>query len=723
MTIQQINRITVGLTISLLMGLLPANAGFVSELSPAPPDLSNQLVIQKTPNDPRFFEQTNLSQIKIPPAWDVTTGSSNAVVAVIETGVNIAHEELQGRLWTNNDEIPGNGRDDDNNGYVDDREGYNFMNDTADIVDQNGHGTGVASIVAANTNNGLGMAGVNWSAKLMILKALNSAGGGEYAIVAKALRYAADNGANVINMSFGTYFDSTELSTAVDYALSKGVTIVAAAGNNNQNQLLYPAAYPKVISVGAVDSSGQRASFSNYGNNLDVMAPGLNVLMANYVGNNSYAYGSGTSFAAAHVTGLASLMLSRNPALFPAQVESIIKSTTSNYGNANEYGSGIVNAASALGSAQIADQITARITASSAQAIADGQSALRVYVQVLNNDFPLANHQIRAYVNGPVIINGATFDKQEVYFGMTDRYGTITAEITALVPGKKLLIFSDITSGVALGDLMLTFNPVSGQMQYGAIKVAQSVVGALSPGDTATLWVDLRNTGNMPWAGSGSIPEGQMRLGTANPLDRTSKFYADSWLSSNRVATLQQTVVNPGEIGRFAFTIKAPVTSMVYKEYFSPVVEYVTWLPDLKVYWDITVANGGVDPVMAHYNASVIYKSANVVMSPGQITTLQIELINTGTAKWIAPGISAYGTVRMGTVNPYDRTSLVNTGAWISPNRALDTGFAIEPRERITLSFPIRAPDQPGIYVENFRLVAEYVGWFGPAFGWKITVQ
>ncbi len=681
------------------------------------------IAIAKSPNDPRFSEQTNLNQVKMPPAWDVTVGDSNQIVAIIDTGVNQDHEELMYRLWTNSDEIPNNGRDDDNNGYIDDHTGYNFMNNTPDITDQNGHGTGVASIIAANTDNGRGMAGINWNSKLMVLKALNSAGGGEYAVVAKALRYAADNGAQVINMSFGTYFDSTELSGAVDYAINKGVVIVAAAGNNAQNQLLYPASYAKVISVGAVDSSGQRASFSNYGNNLDVMAPGLNVLMANYIGNNSYAYGSGTSFAAAHVTGLASLILSRNPALSPTQVENIIKSTTSNYGNVLEYGNGIVNAASALGSTQISDQITAQITASSARAAADGQSILRANVRVLNNDFPLINHQIRAYVNGPIIISGETFDKREVYFGTTDRYGTVTAEITAVVPGKKLLIFSDITAGVSLGELTLTFDPVSGIAQYSAVKIAQSLIGALSPGDTATLWVDLKNTGNMPWAGSGSMVDGQMRLGTASPLDRTSKFYTDTWLSSNRVATLQQALVNPGEIGRFTFMIKAPVSQMTYKEYFSPVVEYVTWLSDIKIYWDITVANGGVDPVMAHYNAGVLYKSANLILAPGQTGALQIELINTGTAKWITPGISAYGVVRLGTVNPYDRASLVSTGAWLSPNRALDTGFAIEPNKRATLSFPIKAPNQPGVYAENFRLVAEYVGWFGPAFGWKITVQ
>ncbi len=681
------------------------------------------IMIAKAPNDPRFAEQTNLNQIKLPPAWDVTTGNSSQIVALIDTGVNPDHEELIYRLWVNADEIPSNGRDDDGNGYVDDYQGYNFMNDTADIVDQNGHGTGVASVIAANTNNGIGMAGVNWGCQLMVLKALNSAGGGEYHDVARALRYAADNGAEVINMSFGTYFDSTELKEAVDYAVARGVVIVAAGGNNSQNQLLYPAAYSNVISVGAVDNAGQRASFSNYGSNLDVVAPGINVLMANYVGTNSYSYGSGTSFAAAHVTGLVSLILARNPALSPTQVENIIKSSVSSYSNTLEYGSGIINAASALGSTQITDHIVGRITSSSSHALADNQSRIRISVQVTNNDFPLMNHQIRAYINGPVTWNGEVVDKRDIGLGNTDGSGAISFEITSAVAGNKLLVFSDITSGVGLGELTLTFDPLGGVPKYSATKVAQSETGVLAPGEYATLWLDLRNTGNMPWFGQGSIPNGQVRLGTAQPLDRRSNFYFNEWISINRVATLQQATVNPGETGRFTFTVQAPSQPGVYKEYFNPVAEYVTWLPDLKIYWEITVANGGVDPVIANYDANLIYKSANLLLAPSQVGMLQVEIKNTGTAKWIAPGgVSQYGVVKLGTVNPYDRaSSLANN--WLSDNRVADMGFAVGPGERITLAFMIKAPSQPGIYRENFRLVAEYVTWFGPAFGWTITVQ
>jgi len=685
---------------------------------------SAPLMIARTPNDPRFSEQTNLNQVKIPPAWDVTVGSSSQIVAIIDTGVNPDHEELLYRIWTNDDETPGNGKDDDNNGYVDDYRGYNFMNNTTDILDQNGHGTGIASIIAANTDNGRGMAGINWQTKIMVLKALNSAGGGEYTDVADALHYAADNGARVVNMSFGTYFDSTDLQAAVDYAISKGVTIVAAAGNNNQSQLLYPAGYSNVVAVGAVDGTGQRASFSNYGNALDVVAPGINVLMANYVGNNAYVYGSGTSFAAAHVSGLVSLLLARNSTLVPAQIESVVKGTATNMNNPLEYGSGIVNAASALGSSQATDRITGRITSSSTHALADGVAKIRVNVLVTNNDFPAGNHQIRVYANAPVIINETFVDQRDIYVGSTDMSGNLNFTLSSNISGQKLLIFSDTTAGVNLGDITLIFDPLTGvAANYSAAKVAQSSAVTLAPGEQATLWVDVRNTGNVAWSGKGSLANGQMRLGTFRPQDRQSQFYANGWLSNNRAATLQQSLVQPGEVSRFEFVVTAPAQPSTYREYFNPVVEYVAWLADTNIYWDITVSNNGVDPDISHYNVEVIYKSANLIVSPGQTGMLQLEIRNIGGADWVDPTVATWGAVRLGTVQPYDRASLFHHPSWISPNRTMDTGFAVDTGDRLVASFIVKAPLQPGVYYESFRFVSEYLTWFGPVISWKITVQ
>src|SRR3989344_5492203 len=322
----------------------------------------DQITIQQLASDPLFAQQANLQQVRIQQAWDITTGV-NTVIAVIDTGVALNHDDLVGKFWINPDEVPDNHIDDDKNGYVDDVNGYNFYQNNNDLTDQNGHGTAIAGIMAAGVNNGKGIARINWNAKLMVLKALNSLGGGEYNNVANAVRYAADNGARVINMSFATYVYSLDLEQAINYAIDQGVIIAAAGGNNSKNQLLFPAAYANVVAVGAVDSAGYRASFSNYGANLDVVAPGVNIPSANYIAHDAYTSNSGTSFATAHVTGLISLMLARNSNLTPAQAESILKSTATPRGSATEYGSGIIDMPAALLSIQPVSVITGTITA------------------------------------------------------------------------------------------------------------------------------------------------------------------------------------------------------------------------------------------------------------------------------------------------------------------------------------------------------------------------
>jgi len=722
MTIQQFRQVSI--VILIIAWLIPSwvNVDLIG-IVVASPNPYTQVVIQNSPNDPRFSQQTNLTQVNFPSAWDKTTGSSNLIIAVIDTGVNIDHEDLRYRIWVNQKETPNNGIDDDHNGYIDDYRGYNFITNNTDISDQNGHGTGIASIIAANTNNAVGMAGINWQSQIMVLKALNVSGGGEYSDVARALHYATDNGAKVVNMSFGTYFDSTELQEAIDYALDKGVTIVAAAGNNNQNQLLFPASYHRVISAGAVDEAGHRASFSNFGNGLDVMAPGLNVLMANYVGGNAYVYGSGTSFAAAHVTGLASLILSRNPSLSPAQVEDIIKSTATSNSNVLEYGNGVINAGSALGSAQASEHISAEISASAPRATADGRSSIAVYIKVLNNGVPISNHQVRAYVNGAVVINGETVDNRDIYIGTTNSSGRISFPVTSGVAGTKNFIFSDITAGVSLGDLTLNFDKLTGPPVYKVTWINQNRPASVNPNEQVSMWLELRNDGNTAWQGSESNSNGQLRLGTARPLDRSSQLYNQTWLSNNRVGTLQQAVVNPGEIGRFNFTITAPTQPSTYKEYFRPVIEYVSWLPDLGIYWEITVSPNGVNSQSTDYQAELIRQSTNLVLLPNQTSLVSLTVKNIGSATWAVPIQSDYGTVKLGTTDPYDRVSRIWSSGWLSQNRVTNTSFAISPGGQLDLLFTIKAPSQPGTYKESFRLVSEYITWFGPTITWQITVQ
>jgi subtilisin family serine protease len=189
-------------------------------------------------------------------------------IAILNTGVEINRPDLQANIWVNSGEIPANGIDDDGNGYVDDYHGYDFYNGDANPDDDNNHGTHVAGIAAAYGNNGLGIAGVSWRAKIMPLKMLDSAGAGNLYDLAEAIYYAADNRAQFINMSLGASCSNLSawnsiVQPAVDYALSKNVLLIAASGNSYQSRIYCPGALDGVIAVGATTDRVSRASFSN----------------------------------------------------------------------------------------------------------------------------------------------------------------------------------------------------------------------------------------------------------------------------------------------------------------------------------------------------------------------------------------------------------------------------------------------------------------------------
>jgi len=248
------------------------------------------------PNDPLFPGQYGLentgqtggtagADINVAPVWSTATGSKDVIVAVIDEGVNISHEDLKRNIWLNADEIPNNGEDDDENGYVDDIRGYDFYNDDEtvyDAEDGDRHGTHVAGIIGAQGNNGVGVAGVNWNVSIMPVKFLGPDGGDDFA-GAEAIVYAVDNGAKVINCSWGGEGDSPIIEEAIDYANDHGVLIAAAAGNDGMSTDSYafwPASSdsPNVISVAATDENDELAPFSNFGERtVDIGAPGVDV--------------------------------------------------------------------------------------------------------------------------------------------------------------------------------------------------------------------------------------------------------------------------------------------------------------------------------------------------------------------------------------------------------------------------------------------------------------
>ncbi len=291
------------------------------------------------PNDPAWPSQWGPTKINAPDAWDVTTGTPETVIAILDTGVQLNHEDVRDNLWTNADEVPGNEVDDDANGKVDDIYGWHFYHkwdgeefvpgEDSNVADDHGHGTHVAGIAGARINNGVGIAGMAGNSQLMVVKVMDSNGDGWYSDLAQGIIYAVDNGARVINLSLGGTPPSQTLQEAVNYAHERGVLLVAASGNTG-GAVLYPAACEHVLAVAATGQDDTAWYRSNHGPQVDVAAPGVSIYSTGWTGEcaSGYCRKSGTSMATPHVSGLAALAWSARPDLTAMQVTEIITATT-----------------------------------------------------------------------------------------------------------------------------------------------------------------------------------------------------------------------------------------------------------------------------------------------------------------------------------------------------------------------------------------------------------
>ena len=311
-----------------------------------------------TPNDSHFEEQWSLSLINMPGAWAIEKGDPEVIIGVVDTGFDYTHEDLASKTWVNVDEIPDNGIDDDGNGYIDDVRGWDFsvlpnsdgsgkpQNGDNDPIDESGHGTHVAGIIGAAVDNDLGIAGIAWNCTLMPIRGAGVAGIQDDRSAA-AIVYAVDNGARVINMSWGGRQRSFIIRDVVDYAYARGVLMVAASGNESDAESIFPAGYRKVISVAATQQHKQKFYQSNFGASIDIGAPG-NVILSTHI-NNRYRPLSGTSMATAHVSGVAALIISKRPSLIHQEVRQILLSTTDPITDSPELvGVGNLNAGRAL---------------------------------------------------------------------------------------------------------------------------------------------------------------------------------------------------------------------------------------------------------------------------------------------------------------------------------------------------------------------------------------
>ncbi len=285
--------------------------------------------ILEVPNDPYYPQQWGLSKIQAASAWNITYGLSSVDIAIVDTGIDGSHPDLSSKIVASADCTVS-------------------VNCTATSpFDNNGHGTHVAGIAAAVTNNGIGIAGTGYNTSLISVKVLDSSGNGYYSWVANGIVWAADHGAKVINLSLGGSSPSSTLSNAVSYAWNRGVVIAAAAGNDNTSRRLYPAYYSQVLSVAATDQTDQKAWFSNFGSWVKLAAPGVDIFST--YNNGDYTTLSGTSMATPFVSGVAGLVFGEHPTWTNSQVRDKIESTADKISGTGSYWQyGRINACSAV---------------------------------------------------------------------------------------------------------------------------------------------------------------------------------------------------------------------------------------------------------------------------------------------------------------------------------------------------------------------------------------
>ncbi len=373
-----------GLDVSEVAGLLRKNAA----VRIAEPDYTYRATA--VPNDPGYAKQWYLDAVKLPEAWNFAKGSPTVIMAILDSGVDLQHPDLRDRIWTNPGEIPGNGVDDDHDGYVDDVHGWNFVdnnNDPNPVITPSGssegtnHGTLVAGVIGAAGNNLEGVTGVNWNVRLMPLRVLDSQGSGSTLAVVQAVRYAIAHQAKVINISFTGTGYSQILAEALRDAYRAGIVIVAAAGNEGDTERggnlnahpEYPVCYkgagddPIVIGVSSLDRNGRHSSFSSYGSDcVGISAPGENFYTTQVyrpgVQGYDQPYGegwSGSSLAAPLVAGTAALISSMNPGFSPAEIRKLLYDNAvsidaANGAYAGQIGVGELNAGASVLAAQTA---------------------------------------------------------------------------------------------------------------------------------------------------------------------------------------------------------------------------------------------------------------------------------------------------------------------------------------------------------------------------------
>jgi subtilisin family serine protease len=661
----------------------------------AEPDVVVRIAV--TPNDSLYGSyQWPAPMIGLPAAWDTTTGSPGVIVAVIDTGVDATHPDLSGKITTGANA------------------GYNFVSNNTNTSDDNSHGTFVAGIIAANTNNASGMAGVCWTCKIMPVKVLDSTGSGTSFNVSQGIDWAVSRGAQVINLSLGGGAASS-LQTSVDNAWNAGVVVVAASGNDN-GPVLYPGAYSNAIAVGSVDSSGARSSFSNYGPELDIMAPGGNVLGTlcacnGYAGG--YGTGSGTSFAAPHVAGVAALLIASG-VTDKAQVRSRLLTTATDMGTAgfdNLTGWGRVNAAVAIegplavtwgantlptslsaGSSTTA-QVTFTNSGSSAWS-AGGATPVRFAYHWLNGSCPGTTTAVwdglRTNLPSDVASGGT----------VTNLSATIQAPASA---GTYCLKYDLVQEGVvwfsAQGGSTQTATVTVSAAQYGVTWGSNTLPTTMAAGSSTTRTVSFTNSGSLTWQSGGTNPVrfAYHWLSGSCPGGAISQYDGVRTVLSGNVAS-------GGTVNGLTVSITAPATPGAYCLVYDLVREGVTWFS-----WQgASTQTGTVTVSTPTYGVTWGSTTIPGTMAAGTQTTATVSFTNTGSLTWSPSGPNPVRVAYHWRNGACPGTS----SASFDGTRTALPGQVANGETVSSLGATITAPGTAGTYCLVFDLVREGITWF-----------
>ena len=487
------------------------------------------------PNDPLYSQQSYITTIKADLVWEQTTGDSSQVIAILDTGVDWSHPDLKNKIWRNTDEIEGNGEDDDDNGFQDDYMGWDFINNDNNPMDDNSHGTHVAGIAAAEANNGIGIAGVNWHAKIMPVKVFPASGYGNSETITQGIYYAASNGATVINMSFSSYGRSFTMEAALLDAFSKNILLVAAAGNDANSiydvdifglpLISYPAAFSFVLGIQSdgdysnYDPDGPIFSNFNEGFNYELKAPGKAL---STVLNGNYRVAHGTSMATPMIAGALAMYLSNYPDQTIEEIWSnFIYSSTGMFNMQESFFSNDKPVRLDLLRFEIKDDGEGADN----DGKADAGEVIDLVVQVRNTGIPAQNVYVKIAQSNDGDPNDLTILKDSVYLGsigvfrslsnahepfkikinencFNDR--TVSIDVTMRNDGEEIYFTQKLKfkiyngedlSGILLNDTILT--PDKNWVISNSLRISTGVTVTILPGTTVEILAGVDNRGKV----------------------------------------------------------------------------------------------------------------------------------------------------------------------------------------------------------------------------------